>query len=91
VRVGWDCPAGRELSLDPDSPLHPTAVVDREGKFRTRVRDMSKFTDKVKALFQRSRPVSREDAVEIADWVNEGGTFDPDGPPPVIDDERESK
>ena len=48
---------------------------------------MSKFTDSVKALFRRSRPVTKDDAAEIADWVNEGGTFDPEGPPPVIDDD----
>ena len=52
---------------------------------------MSKFTEKVRALFGRPRPVTREDAAEIADWVNEGGTFDPNGPPPIIDDEREAK
>lgn len=52
---------------------------------------MSKFTDKVKALFHRPRPVTREEAAEIADWVNEGGTFDPNGPPPILDDEREAK
>ena len=51
---------------------------------------MSKFTAKVKALFRRPRPVTREEAAEIADWVNEGGTFDPNGPPPIIDDEREA-
>jgi len=60
-------------------------------RIETRVRDMSKFTDKVKALFRRPRPVTREEAAEIADWVNEGGTFDPHGPPPIIDDEREAK
>jgi hypothetical protein len=30
--------------------------------------------------------MTREDAAEIADWVNEGGSFDPDGPPRVLDD-----
>ena len=67
-----------------------TVVTARQGKIETRVRDMSKFTDKVKALFHRPRPVTREEAAEIADWVNEGGTFDPNGPPPIIDDEREA-
>jgi hypothetical protein len=61
------------------------------GKIGTRVRNMSKSTDKVKALFHLPRPVTREDAAEIADWVNKGGTFDPNGPPPIIDDEREAK
>ncbi|HEY6800901.1 MAG TPA: hypothetical protein VI121_09675 [Agromyces sp.] len=46
---------------------------------------MSKFTERVKSLFRRPRPVSREDAAEIADWVNEGGAYDPEGPPPVIE------
>jgi hypothetical protein len=63
----------------------------RQGKIETRVRGMSKLTEKVTALFRRRRPVTREEAAEIADWVNEGGTFDPNGPPPVIDDEREAK
>ena len=70
--------------------FHP-AQLSPSGRIETRVRDMSKFTDKVKALFHRPRPVTREEAAEIADWVNEGGTFDPNGPPPIIDDEREAK
>jgi hypothetical protein len=49
---------------------------------------MSKFTERVKSLFRRPRPVSREDAAEIADWVNEGGAYDPEGPPPVIEKNR---
>ena len=42
----------------------------------------------VRSLLRRRRPVTREEAVEIADWVNEGGSFDPAGPPPVIEDDR---
>ncbi|CAN5400138.1 hypothetical protein BH09ACT4_BH09ACT4_06190 [soil metagenome] len=48
------------------------------------------FTDRIASFFRRSRPVPREDAAEIADWVNEGGAFDPAGPPPVIDDASET-
>ncbi|MGW6694401.1 hypothetical protein ACWF62_11555 [Rhodococcus sp. NPDC054953] len=47
---------------------------------------MSKIGTKVRSLFHRRRPVTREDAAEIADWVNEGGAPHPDGPP-VVDDE----
>lgn len=46
---------------------------------------MPKLTKKVKSLFSRPRPVTREDAAEIADWLNEGGALHPDGPPTVID------
>lgn len=49
---------------------------------------MSKFTDKVSSFFRYKRPLSREDAAEIADWVNEGGAPDPDGPPRVIEDDE---
>jgi len=52
---------------------------------------MSKFTQKVRSIFRRSRPVTREEAIEIADWVNEGGAPDPDGPPRVVDDHDEEK
>jgi hypothetical protein len=31
--------------------------------------------------------MSRADAAEVADWVNEGGSFDPAGPPRVVEDE----
>ncbi|SER65292.1 hypothetical protein SAMN04488583_5896 [Mycobacterium sp. 88mf] len=48
-------------------------------------RGMPKLTKKVKSLFSRRRPVTREDAAEIADWLNEGGALHPDGPPTVID------
>lgn len=43
--------------------------------------------ERIKSFFRRSRPLTPEDAAEIADWVNEGGTFDPTGPPRVIDTE----
>ncbi|MGW9630549.1 hypothetical protein ACWGST_07570 [Agromyces sp. NPDC055520] len=52
---------------------------------------MSKFTEKMKSLFRRPRPVTQEDADEIADWVNEGGAFDPEGPPRVIDADEQGK
>ncbi|MDV3126192.1 hypothetical protein M1247_14815 [Mycobacterium sp. 21AC1] len=52
---------------------------------------MPKLTKKVKSLFSRRRPVTREDAAEIADWLNEGGAPHPDGPPPIIDTERNNK
>ena len=29
--------------------------------------------------------MTQEDAAEIADWVNEGGSFDPAGPPRVVE------
>lgn len=44
---------------------------------------MSKLTDKVRSLFHRRPAVPKEEAVEIDDWVNEGGAFDPTGPPRV--------
>ena len=47
---------------------------------------MSKLTEKVKSLFRKPRPVTKDDAAEIADWVNEGGAVDPAGPPPIIED-----
>lgn len=47
---------------------------------------MSKIGNKVKSIFSRRRPVTTDDAAEIADWVNEGGAPHPDGPPTVIDD-----
>ncbi len=49
---------------------------------------MSKFTEKITSFFRRQRPVTREDAAEIADWVDEGGAFSPEGPPPIIEDEK---
>jgi hypothetical protein len=52
------------------------------------MRNMGKVTDKIRSMFGRSRPVTREDAAEIADWVNEGGAPDPEGPPRVIEDDR---
>ncbi len=47
---------------------------------------MSKFTEKIASLFHRPRPVTREDAAEIADWVDEGGTTHPAGPPKIKKD-----
>lgn len=44
------------------------------------------FKDTVKSLLRRPRPMKAADAAEIADWVNEGGSFDPAGPPRVIED-----
>ena len=35
---------------------------------------MSTFTDTVRSIFRR-RPLAKEDAQEIDDWVNEGGTL----------------
>lgn len=46
---------------------------------------MPKLTSAVKSLFRRRRPVTRADAAEIADWVNEGGALHPAGPPPIVD------
>ena len=44
---------------------------------------MSKFTEKIASLFHRQQPVTGEDAAEIADWVDEGGTTHPAGPPEI--------
>lgn len=52
---------------------------------------MSKFTTMVKSLFSRRRPVTREDAAEIEDWVNEGGALHPDGPPTVTDPKNQNR
>lgn len=49
---------------------------------------MSKFTDKVRGIFRRRRPVTPEEAHDLADWVNEGGAFDPDGPPSVAEQKK---
>ena len=49
---------------------------------------MSQLTEKITLLRRQQRPVSVEDAAEIADWVNEGGAADPAGPPPIIEAER---
>ncbi len=49
---------------------------------------MSKVTDRVKSLFRRRKPVTKEEATRLSSWVNEGGAPDPEGPPPVIDDDR---
>jgi len=48
---------------------------------------VSKFPEKITSFLRRPWPVTREDAVEIANWVNQGGAVDPAGPPPVIDDD----
>lgn len=48
------------------------------------------FKEKLGSLFRRRRPLTAEDAAEVADWVNEGGAFDPAGPPRVDDDEPNS-
>lgn len=50
---------------------------------------MSKFAERVVSLFRRSRPVTKEDAARIANWVNEGGAVDPDGPPEIVENEGE--
>lgn len=47
--------------------------------------------NKVASFFRRPRPVTREEAARIADWVNEGGAVYPAGPPPVIDDQDLTK
>lgn len=47
------------------------------------------LTQRLASLLRRRRPLSPEDAAEISGWVNEGGTFDPDGPPRVIDDSEQ--
>lgn len=49
------------------------------------------FRDKVASLLRRPRPVTREEAAEIADWVNEGGAVDPADPPPLIDDQNRAE
>jgi hypothetical protein len=49
------------------------------------------FKEALERLFQRRRPMQREDAAEIADWVNEGGSFDPAGPPRVVDDDSDDQ
>ena len=55
------------------------------------VRIMSKLTEKVKSIFRRRPPLAPEDAAEVADWVNEGGAFDPEGPPRVADPKNDPK
>lgn len=50
---------------------------------------MSKFSDKVKSLFSRRKPVTPEDAADISEWVNEGGALHPEGPPKVIGDPQD--
>jgi len=50
---------------------------------------MFRFTDRVSEWMRRRRPVTRADFAEIADWVNEGGSLDPAGPPPLVGAEGE--
>lgn len=52
---------------------------------------MSKLSDKISSFFRKPRPVTREDAAEIADWVDEGGAVSPDGPPPIIDTKPDAR
>ena len=52
---------------------------------------MSKLTEKVKSLLGRPWPVTKEDAARIENWVNEGGAVDPEGPPPVMGEEGETR
>jgi hypothetical protein len=40
------------------------------------------------AAIHRVRPVTREDAAAIVNWVNEGGATHPSGPPSIIGDEE---
>lgn len=54
------------------------------------VETMGKFTDGIKRLFRRRRAITPAEAEDLSSWVNEGGSFDPEGPPPVRD-EREPK
>jgi hypothetical protein len=49
------------------------------------------FRESLERLFRRRRPMTREDAAQIASWVNEGGSFDPTGPPRVIDDDPDDR
>ncbi len=52
---------------------------------------MGKFTDRLKRVFRRRRPVTVEEAEVLSNWVNEGGAFDPEGPPPVVRDETDGE
>ncbi|HOA86393.1 MAG: hypothetical protein R2732_03660 [Microbacteriaceae bacterium] len=53
---------------------------------------MSKIKETVGSWFRRRKPkpVSPEEAADISDWVNEGGSYDPQGPPRVRTPEKES-
>ncbi len=53
---------------------------------------MSKIKETVGSWFRRRKPkpVSPEEAADISDWVNEGGSYDPQGPPRVRKPEKES-
>lgn len=52
---------------------------------------MGRFTDAMKSLFSRrtDQVFTPEDAAEIDDWVDEGGTAHPAGPPRVVEDPEE--
>lgn len=49
---------------------------------------MGRFTDAMKSFFSRrtEQVLTPEDAAEIDDWVDEGGTAHPAGPPRVVED-----
>ena len=51
---------------------------------------MSKLTERVWSLLRRPRPVTKEEADRISNWINEGGAVDPEGPPPIIGDQDET-
>ena len=74
-----------------DKRFHSLRQAAAAASIRTYDRGMPKLTKKVKSLFSRRRPVTREDAAEIADWLNEGGALHPDGPPTVIDPKKNKK
>ncbi|MDJ0319119.1 hypothetical protein [Pseudarthrobacter sp. PS3-L1] len=46
---------------------------------------MSKIARKIEPAFWGEHPVSAEEAAEISDWVEEGGTANPDGPPLITE------
>jgi len=46
-----------------------------------------KLTHKFASFLRRPRPLTRSDVARITDWVSEGGSFDPAGPPQGIDEE----
>jgi hypothetical protein len=52
---------------------------------------MGKFTDRVKGMFRRRRPVTPKEAEVLSNWVNEGGAFHPEGPPPVVEKPDDQK
>jgi hypothetical protein len=52
---------------------------------------MSRIGDKIRSLFGSSepKPVPRSEAEQVSRWVSEGGAYDPKGPPPVVDGDKE--